>query len=176
MKETKEVTWRSLKPGQKIEQYREENRTCITSAIVHDVNSSYVTLYSWWEPENKKKVNSETSMFSVELTEKEIHDKYREDVKEIRAAIHNRLEDYEIGYHEMWNGWVTYDPYELASYCRQEKFKIVGHHELAIPKHSFCGLTLDMGIVAEYENGERFWCHTSKDIIDYLGRDREEDV
>ena len=170
IKETKYVTYKHLKIGQRIEGWKEDNSFHLAWATVKAINSIYVTLMIFGK--NEEKVTSETAMFEVKLTDKEICNKYRNDVKEIMESLKNRLEYDEIGYHEMWNSWVCYDPYEMAAYCRQEKFKIVGYHELEVPKRSWTGTWLDIGIVAEYENGERFWCHTSKEIFDYLTREK----
>lgn len=170
IKETKYVIYKHLTIGQRIEGWKEGSRFHLAWATVKEINPAYVTLMTFGKEEEK--VNSETATFEVKLTDKEICDKYREDVKEIMANLKNRLEYDEIGYHEMWNSWVCYDPYEMAAYCRKEKFKVIGYHELEVPKRSWFGYNLEIGIVAEYENGERFWCHTSKEIFDYLTREK----
>ena len=48
----------------------------------------------------------------------------------------------------------------MAAYCAKEKIKVVGHSTDITPKDPmFSNDILDVGVCAEYENGERFWCH-----------------
>jgi hypothetical protein len=65
-------------------------------------------------------------MFEVEMTKEEIKNKYGKKAKEIYDALQNRMSLDEIGEHEMWNAWVSYNPYEMAAYCIKEKMTILG--------------------------------------------------
>ena len=94
----------------------------------------------------------------LNLTEDEYHDKYIEDAKAIVYAMNHELYDMGDAYHEMWNGWIETDPYDFAARAKEEKIMVVGWFKLSIQKMDG---DLDIGIVAEYEDGERFWCHAS---------------
>lgn len=139
--------------------------------IVKSVNAAYVTVDMWGKGEREEKIDA-SYMFYVELTEKEIEEKYKDKAKEILKNIQNKLHRDEIGYHEMWNAWVYGTPYEMASYCVKNKMNVIGHSTEIIPKMAmFSGDILDVGVCAEYENGERFWCHCrSSDIKKLLDR------
>ena len=67
------------------------------------------------------------------------------------------------GYHEMWNSWLyAYDLAEMASTLNVYNLRIIGYATLTVPKHPmFSDELLDIGVVAEYEDGERIWCHFS---------------
>ena len=106
------------------------------------------------------------------MSDEEFKNKYREKAKEVIKNIQNRLLYDEIGYHEMWNLWLYGTPYEMAAYCEKEKIKIIGHSTDITPKIAmFSRDTLDVGVCAEYEDGERFWCHyRSSDIEKLLER------
>lgn len=167
-KDTKFVTAKNLKVGQEIKGWKMENRRCLGTHIVKEVTPFQVCVA--WRLEDEGEWVDASAMFEIELTDKEFYAKYRKDAEEIQAALKNKLLRDEIGYHEMWNAWLSYDLYEMAQYCRKEKIKIVGYSEDIIPKHSWAGTLLDISICAENEDGERFWCHTSRDIFDYLER------
>lgn len=64
------------------------------------------------------------------------------------------------------NAWLYGTPYEIASYCIKNGMKVVGHSTDITPKTvMFSGDTLDVGVCAEYEDGERFWCHYRSENI-----------
>ena len=171
MKENKYVTYKNLKVGQEIKGYKDGNLTSGFTAYVKDINSAYVTVEMWRKGGNENKLNS-SYMFCVEMTEKEFEDKYREKAKEIIENIKKTLHKDQIGYHEMWNSWLFGTPFELAAACTKENIKIIGHCKDIIPKQNmFSRDTLDLGVCAEYEDGERFWCHYStamlEDLLEY---------
>ncbi|WP_346961335.1 hypothetical protein [Clostridium sp.] len=157
MSENKKVTYKNLKIGQEIRGHSLENLDSSYRAIVKDINPSYVTIMTWSKYEEK--IDSR-SLFYVKMTQQEIEDKYKEKAKEVIKNLKNKLHYDEIGYHEMWNVWLYGTPYEIAQHCIQDKINIVGYctdinHKTAM----FSGDTLDIGVCAEYEDGERFWCH-----------------
>lgn len=159
MNETKLVTYKNLHVGQEIKGYETEKKHCGFTAYVKCISPAYVYVEMWRKGGKVEKIDS-TVMFSVELTESEIQMKYRTKAKEVMKNIQNKLYRDEIGYHEMNNSWLSYDPYEMAQWCAKEKIKIVGHCVDITPKTAmFSGEKLDVGVCAEYEDGERFWCH-----------------
>lgn len=105
-------------------------------------------------------------MFLIEMTDKEIREKYHEKAGECVANIQNSLCRDEIGYHEMYNAWLSSDPWELAQSCVKSKLTILGHCSDIIPKTAmFTSEKLDVGICVEDADGDLFWCHfTSRDI------------
>lgn len=165
MREYKQVTWRSLKPGDKVKGWREGNRVSMANAVVKEANPAYVTILKFGEYEEK--LNSETTLFDVEMTDKEVREKYADAAAEIVKSIQTKLHEAEIGYHEIWNSWVNPNPYEMAAYCQKYDFKIIGHVSLSVPKTAmFSGDKLDIGICSEYSDGERFWCHARSSYIE----------
>lgn len=173
---SKYVTYRHLKPGDKIHGWKDGTRIRYCRATVVSVNPAYVTVSVFDQYEEK--LNAETAMFEVEMTEKEFRAKHAAGAAEIMQNIHNKLQIDACGYHEMWNAWIGVDPYEMAAWAQKHKFKIVGHTDLSIPKLSmFGGDPLDIGICCEYEDGERFWCHARssylRDMEKYYDRHKE---
>lgn len=73
--------------------------------------------------------------------------------------LQNRLASYEIGHHEMYNGWISYDIYESAKNCVDEKYTVLGYSEDIIAKGDTYG---DIGICVEDQEGNKFWCHADK--------------
>lgn len=162
----KYVTWRSLKKGQEIYGYKRGASTCGFRGVVESANVAFVAVLKWGT--DKEQIASEDTMFEVDMTDDEFRSQYAKGAVEVIQALQNSLAEYEIGYHEMWNSWIRYDPYEMAAECQDRKIKVVG----------VCDdiLILGIGICAEYSDGERFWCHASRAYLDemldyYKGRD-----
>lgn len=171
MNETKYITAKNLKVGQTIHGYKINGYISIRTKVVQEITPFQVKLA--WEdtPERSEWVNA-SALFEVELTNKEMYQKYHKDAEEIYKAIHTKLTLDEIGEHTNWNDWLAYDLYHLAQKCRKEKIKIIGYCEDIQPHHSWAGITLDIGICAESKDGTRFWCHASKDFFDYIERSK----
>lgn len=74
---------------------------------------------------------------------------------------------YDVGdaRHEMWNAWVEVDFYEQIVQINDEDFNIIG----VAPAPWKCGsIENPVAIVAEYEDGERFWCHAAASWIEHM--------
>lgn len=167
--EQKEVTYKHLSIGQEILGTKEPGRSIGFRAFVKAINPNFVTVAKW-DPNGKEEKISTSVVFVVEMSEEEFKAKYRDKAKEVLTNIQNRLCRDEIGYHEMWNSWLYGTPYEIASYCIKEKMRIVGHStDITNKTAMFSGETLDVGVCAEYEDGDRIWCHyRSSDITRML--------
>lgn len=174
MKECKLVTYKNLKIGQEIRGTNDGGCDSSFIAFVKAINPAFITVEKWRIGGDEEKINS-TLMFKVELTEDEFNSKYREPAKEVLKGINNRLHKDEIGYHEMWNAWLYGTPYEIAKECVKNGIRVVGYSAEIHPKIAmFSGDTLDVGVCAEYEDGERFWCHfRSKDIKEMINDYKE---
>lgn len=172
--EDKLVTYKHLKVGQEIKGTRGGRWDESFSAVVKSINPAYVTVEMWGKAGNEEKIDA-SFMFRVEMTEEEFNLKYREKAREVLKGIQNKLRKDEIGYHEMWNAWIYGTPYEIAQYCAKENIKVVGHSTEIYPKIAmFSGDTLDAGVCAEYQDGERFWCHyRSEDIAEMIERHKD---
>lgn len=155
--ENKEVTYKNLKVGQEINGHKLDNSSSSYSAIVTNINPSYITILKWGKYEEK--VDSR-SLFYIELTNEEYENKYKDKVIKILKSLKNKLLRDEIGYHEMWNVWLYGTIYEMAEYCTKNKMEVIGYCSAITPKTTmFSEDILDIGVCAESENGERFWCH-----------------
>lgn len=165
MKDTKKLTARQLKEGQKIESWTEGKTWHGATATVKQVGPDGVVLLVFEEREERVSLEA---TFEVELTDTEFIAKHRSGARAVMEALCNRLAEYKVGYHEMWNGWLSYDPYEMAAECAHKKIRVVGYCDDIMPKRAmFSGEILDVGICAEYEDGERFWCHYKSDDLRY---------
>lgn len=150
---------------QKIQGIEESSRRMSFVGYVKDINPAFVTIEKWNQGGEEERYNS-SSMFLIELTEEEFEEKYKEKAIEVFKNIQNKLHKDEIGYHEMWNGWLYGSFYEIAKTCIDNNMIVVGHCSDITPKHSLIdNHTLDVGICAKTENGERFWCHFSSENL-----------
>lgn len=164
--ETKKVTWRHLSLGQEVCGWSTGNTSHGALATVVAANSAMVTLNVFGTREEQ--VSSEETMFEVELTDEEFHQKYQTGAEAIIKAIQTKLPRGSIGCHEMWNAWLTYDPYEMAAACQEKGLKVIGHCTDITPKHTLLGIVEDIGICAEYADGGKFWCHGSMKNLDRM--------
>ena len=155
--ESKNVTAKSLRVGQQITGYKDGDWAHIFYATVKDIQPTYVAILR--NGCNEIELISSDMTFTVDMSEDELEHKYLDGAKDVYKNIQTRLAAYEIGCHMMWNAWLG-TPYEMAQHCKRGGFRIVGHCRDITPKKAWVtGDTLDVGICAEYENGERFWCH-----------------
>ena len=81
---------------------------------------------------------------------------------------------YDVGdaYHEMWNGWVGTDFYEMDSDLREEDFVLVG---IAPCPYGCAVIDNPVAFVAEMEDGTRFWCHGGQGWVDDM-REQMKDI
>ena len=70
------------------------------------------------------------------MTDEEIKEKYNQMAGTVVKAIQNRLENYEIGYHEIFNSWLSSDPWEMAQACVKKNLTIIGSCYDIPPKHA----------------------------------------
>mgnify|MGYP005764437361 CR=1 FL=1 len=159
MDENKKLTWRQLRTGDQISGTEGNGSRSGFRAYVKEANPAYVTVEMWTKGGREEQLSSEL-MFLVPMTEDEFILKYNRAAGEIIAALKHRLTRDEIGQKGQWNSWVSSNPWELAQSCGKEKLKILGHCRDITPKKSLAsGDLLDVGICAEDEDGDRFWCH-----------------
>lgn len=167
--ETKLVTYKHLTKGQRIEGVKGDGWMRNFIAYVKEINPVFV-IVELWKKGGEEERFSASCMFMVEITKEEFQNKYRAKAKEVLKNIQNRLHRDQIGYHEMWNAWLYGNPYEIARQCVKENITIVGHCSDIIPKTSLFSDEdiYDVGVCAEYESGERFWCHFKFSMIENM--------
>lgn len=167
MREEKKVTYKHLKKGQKINGTEYGHGRSGFTAYVKEINPAFVTV-NMWSPKGELRKIDAASMFLIEMTDEEIREKYNEKTAEIVKKIQNTLLYDEIGYHEMYNAWLSSDPWELTQACIKQKLTVIGHCRDIIPKTSMVGDKLDVGVCVEDEDGDRFWCHFRYEEIKIL--------
>lgn len=160
----KEVTYKNLKPGQKIKGIKGHKRHSYFSGYVTDINTAYVTIAMWRKDGILETYNSDYT-FIVEMSREECRSYYNKAAGELIKALHNRLSIAAIGYHEIDNSWFESNPWEMAATCKKKKYRVLGYC-LEIPQKRISkALVFDVGICAEDEEGHRFWCHARTDFI-----------
>lgn len=165
MEENKRVTYKNLKVGQMIKGTVYENSYSSFKGYVKDINPAHVTVEMWKQGGDEKKIDSRL-LFLIPMTEDEIIEKYNAAAGKIIEAIQNPMHRDEIGEKEMWNAWLSSDPWEMAQMCKMKKVTVLGYCRDITPKHAmFSGDVLDIGVCAEAEDGYRFWCHFRSEHI-----------
>lgn len=167
---TKWVNCFQLQPNQKITGHKNSSSTSYFSATVVSVNENSIDILKWGEtPETI----SNKGLFEVEMPQKEFREKYKEEAKQVIIAVQNEMYIDETGYHEMYNAWIDYDPYEMAFNLKENNATLLGYFRLSYPKTSWGGTSLDIGLVVE-EEGDRYWCHVSSEYIKEMVDEYEE--
>lgn len=156
---THRVTWRHLHVGQEVHTIRDGNITRFGRWFVKSTNISKVVLYQWRVGGQEESVPTSV-IFEVEMTAAEIRKAWLPAAKLVREALSNSLNYDEIGYHEMANGFLSHDLMWMAKYCADQEFSIVGVcYDIPVPHMLSPNDILDIGICAEYVDGDRFWVH-----------------
>lgn len=170
MTETKYIPFSELKVGMEIHGYKKGCSESFCRQEVKSIKKNSVTL-SWGETLE----NASDYTFSVELTDEELEEKYKDAIQEIKEALNHNLGQVD-GYHEMNNTWLyAGDLAEIASSLNEHNLRIIGYATLSVPKRSMLGNLLDIGVVAEYNDGERIWCHCSNKHRKFLLEGKIED-
>lgn len=163
IREIKYIPLSELRVGMAIQGYKKGCSEAFCCQEVKSIKNNSVTL-SW----GTTLENASDYMFSIELTDEELREKYKDAIQELKEVLNHDLGQVD-GYHEMWNSWLCADNLaEMASSLNENKLRIIGYATLTTPKLTMFDTTLDIGVVAEYDNGERIWCHTSSEHIKYL--------
>lgn len=173
--EYKYVSWRSIKPGDTIKEIKRGNCTMWGSYEITEANMSFVRYKVYGGIEES--VDSDGAMFGIPMSEAELKNKYENPARQVVEALKNRMAEYEIGVHEMWNGWLSIDPYELAQSCSKHHMTVIGYCTEITPKNSmFFDDIFDCAIVAmSEEDGEKFWCHWKEEWRQHLIEKWEEE-
>lgn len=79
-----------------------------------------------------------------------------------------RLEEYEIGEHEMDNSWISFSLPTLYCELKERNFTLMGICYLSRPRYDWAGELLDIGICYETNDGEKYWCHAFSEEIEKL--------
>ena len=162
-RETKYISLSELKVGMEIQGYKKGCSESFCRQEVKSIKNNSVTL-SW----GTTLENASDYMFSIELTDEELQEKYKDAIQELKEALKHDLGQVD-GYHEMWNSWLCAGSLaEMASSLNEHKLRIIGYATLTTPRITTFGTTLDIGVVAEYKDGERIWCHTFSEHIKRL--------
>lgn len=168
------VTAKQLSVGQKIFGFKRGASHTMFVAYVREVTPSYVFV-NVWSPDGVEDRIDSRCLFEVEMTEDEFKAKYHYKAKQIAQSLKNRLTKDRIGYHELMNGWLSHDIYELTAECIASDLYIVGVCYDIIPKTiSSLSDPLDVGVCAETPYGERFWCHWRSSAINAMIKQMEE--
>lgn len=157
----KEVPITELNVGDTFDYYREGINCHMASFKLISKEPDHVMIQCY---DNAPEPVSNNAVVEMEYTEEELLSMYDKEVIELLLAMENQLYDEGEAVHEMWNGW-TWDPSpaETAIKASQEGLHFIGWFYLKNPAGY---LNCDIGVVAEYEDGSRIWCHAKKEWYD----------
>lgn len=158
MKDYKQVSIKNLNIGDTFSSYHKGNMSSMGATYtVEEITETEVICRNSWTKELQS-FSKETIFVDIPMTEKELHIRDFDKAKEIAEAFEHQLYDPGDAPHEMWNGWLMgIDPYDIAAHLKEDKITIIGWFYLTYPKGD-----LDIGVVAEDFEGDRFWCHAKK--------------
>ena len=163
---SKFVSSSELIPGQEVTAIRLPRGLIMLSQPVLRVDNSGVVLKDYT---GKEAVHPLSAQYEVEMSEDEFRTKYRRRAKKVMAALCNKMANYEIGPHEMWNAWLSNDPYEMAAFCEENHLRVLGYCTDILPKVSMFGDDyMDVGICAEESDGTKLWCHFFTETLRYM--------
>lgn len=121
-------------------------------------------------------VDTLTDKYSWDEQEKWYRDRF--DITDLRTTnnLYGLFHDmYDVGdaYHEMWNGWIDIDWYEMSAGLQDEDFYLLG---IAPAPSPWAGHSDPVAFVcATYDDTQRFWCHGGKDWVENM-REQMKDI
>ena len=131
-RDTKYISFSELKIGMEIEGYKKGCSSTFCTQEIVSIENNKVS-FNWGEPLE----NASDYIFSIKLSDEELAQKYKDDVKEIKEALAHKLGQVD-GYHEMWNSWLfANNLVEMASNLKEHKLRIIGYATLTNPKLRF---------------------------------------
>lgn len=166
---TKEVTYKHLRVGQKIEGVKTGGTYEGFTGYVDEINPAFVTV-AMWRVDGRKVKYSTGHIFVVEMTEDEYRERWNKKAGEIVKALQNRMSLDEIGGHSMYNAWISTNLWEMAEACERKKLHLLGYCPDIPSRHSVSGYLLDIGFCVETEEGDRFWCHARSSNLETITR------
>lgn len=86
-------------------------------------------------------------------------------------GLYNDMYDVGDASHEMYNGWITIDWYEMAENLIREEFYLVG---VAPAPWDCFSIDDPIAMVAEDEDGNRFWCHAGRNWVERMRKQMRE--
>ena len=170
LKDKKKVYIKDLKVGDKFDILHINGGCYMASFELIDKNNQTFTIKIWDKREEVYPI--ENAYVEIELTDKELEEKYAEDIKNlVKALSNNYIGDY--GYHEMDNRWLLYSNNigEFASYLKNQNYTVLGYFNLNIKVHD----GYDIGLIFQDNFDEnRFWTHACKKYIDEMIQEYKE--
>lgn len=174
MRKLKWVSSHELKPGDVVDSYQNADGIVhMASWLVREASSLLITWDQWCDPKNRETISALGCKFAVPMTWEEFHNQWREQAKEVVEILRaGPITALDSNSHTMWNAWLGADAYELAQSLHDNRLKLLGWFPLDSPKYSWLGEPLDIGVAAEYPDGEKMWCHYSKEWLNDIINER----
>lgn len=168
IEEYKQKNLKDLKVGESFKGMYYPNGKCVwgPTYTVEERNNNQIKCKDSWHNKTVIFPIDKNIKVDMPLTKQEYKSKYFHTAKEIVQGLQNKLYSPGDAHHEMWNGWIGINPYEMAQNMVKYKLIIIGYFTLSNTLD-----TRDIGIVAEDENCERFWCHANSAWFKYWKED-----
>ena len=119
----------------------------------------HVTTYN-----SQKTMIPANAQVQIPLTIEEIHKRDFHYAIEVAKAMEHEIYLESADFHEMWNAWISCDPYAMGAECQEQKITVLGYARLpeTMVKKSIFGNELKIGIIAQDASGDTFWCHADE--------------
>ena len=159
--ETKKIPIKQMKKGDTFHTlYTNDGWIRMADFQIIEISGIFAKISAYGREET---ISTENCFAGVSLTRAELENKYSNEISKLKIKLSNKMSNTDnIGQHEMWNGWISGDLVEMAQACVKNNLNIIGYFQLSEPKPLVDKIFLDIGIVAEDNNNNRFWCHASK--------------
>ena len=159
--ETKKIPIKQMKKGDTFHTlYTNDGWIRMADFQIIEISGIFAKISAYGREET---ISTENCFAGVPLTRAELENKYSNEISKLKIKLSNKMSNTDdIGQHEMWNSWISGDLIEMAQACVKNNLNIIGYFQLSEPKPLVDKIFLDIGIVAEDNNNNRFWCHASK--------------
>lgn len=145
---------------------------------IADITDTDLVVYAFDHKDWLEKYPKDKCYTKVEMSDEEMIEKYREDIKDFGRKIQRPYEG-DRGYHTMDNSCIDYDILSMVSAFHYYGYEFIGYFEL--DKHErrkCCGRPMEIGMIFSIfdEDGieERYWFHFYRDYIEDMQKEFKE--
>lgn len=145
---------------------------------IADITDTDLVVYTFSNKDDLKRYPKDKCYTEVDMSDKEMINKYREDIKDFGRKIQRPYEG-DRGYHTMDNSCIDYNVLDMVSAFRRQGYDFIGYFELnEYERTECCGKPMEIGIIFsvfdENDVEERYWFHFYRDYLEDMQKEFKE--
>lgn len=145
---------------------------------IADITDTDLVVYAFDDKDRLEKYPKDKCYTKVEMSDEEMIEKYREDIKDFGRKIQRPYEG-DRGYHTMDNSCIDYDILSMVSAFHHHGYEFIGYFELnEYERRKCCGVPMEIGMIFsifdEDDIEERYWFHFYRNCLEDMQEEFKE--